>query len=169
MDRLEHGTGARWGGRARAPGLEEFHGVKEGAVFLAEIVDVVLIGMGSGGEAAAGELAEADLAVVGIEGRLVGGECPSNGCIPGKMMIRAGNSLAEGRRIRGLAGDANIRPDWAPVAERIRSEATDNWDDTVAVDRLTSQGGRFLRGRARSRDPGRSAQTAKNSPRAVPS
>lgn len=43
---------------------------------MAEEVDVVLIGMGPGGEAAAGELAEAGLSVVGIEGRLVGGECP---------------------------------------------------------------------------------------------
>lgn len=109
-------------------------------------VDVVVIGMGPGGEAAAGELAEAGLSVVGIEGRLVGGECPYYGCIPSKMMIRAGNSLAEGRRIRGLAGEADVRPDFAPVAERIRSEATDDWDDTVAVDRFIGKGGRFVRG-----------------------
>ncbi|MDQ0278823.1 pyruvate/2-oxoglutarate dehydrogenase complex dihydrolipoamide dehydrogenase (E3) component [Arthrobacter silviterrae] len=114
---------------------------------MAEIVDVVVIGMGPGGEAAAGELAEAGLSVVGIDARLVGGECPYYGCIPSKMMIRAGNSLAEGHRIRGLAGDADIRPDWAPVAERIRTEATDNWDDTVAVERFTGKGGQFVRGR----------------------
>ncbi|WP_434614625.1 dihydrolipoyl dehydrogenase family protein [Arthrobacter sp. A5] len=90
---------------------------------------------------------------MGIEGRLVGGECPYYGCIPSKMMIRAGNSLAEGRRIRGLAGDADVRPDWAPVAERIRSEATDNWDDTVAVDRFTGKGGRFVRGRGKITGP----------------
>ncbi|MET3811456.1 NAD(P)/FAD-dependent oxidoreductase [Arthrobacter sp. UYEF3] len=120
---------------------------------MAEEVDVVVIGMGPGGEAAAGELAEAGLSVVGIEGRLVGGECPYYGCIPSKMMIRAGNSLAEGRRIRGLAGDADVRQDWAPVADRIRSEATDDWDDTVAVDRFTAKGGRFVRGRGRITGP----------------
>jgi hypothetical protein len=27
-------------------------------------------------------------------------------------------------------------PDWSPVARRIRDEATDTWDDQVAVDRL---------------------------------
>lgn len=113
---------------------------------MAEEVDVVVIGMGPGGEAAAGELAEAGLSVVGIEGCLVGGERPYYGCIPSKMMIRAGNSLAEGRRIRGLAGGADIRPDFAPVAERIRSEATDDWDDTVAVERFTGKGGHFVRG-----------------------
>ena len=116
---------------------------------MAEEVDVVVIGMGPGGEAAAGELAEAGLSVVGIEGRLVGGECPYYGCIPSKMMIRAGNSLAEGRRVRGLAGETDVRPDWVPVADRIRSEATDDWDDTVAVDRFTGKGGRFVRGRGR--------------------
>lgn len=116
---------------------------------MAEEVDVVVIGMGPGGEAAAGELAEAGLSVVGIEGRLVGGECPYYGCIPSKMMIRAGNSLAEGRRVRGLAGETDVRPDWVPVADRIRSEATDDWDDTAAVDRFTGKGGRFVRGRGR--------------------
>ncbi|SDP54176.1 Pyruvate/2-oxoglutarate dehydrogenase complex, dihydrolipoamide dehydrogenase (E3) component [Arthrobacter sp. ok909] len=116
---------------------------------MAEEIDVVVIGMGPGGEAAAGELAEAGLSVVGIEGRLVGGECPYYGCIPSKMMIRAGNSLAEGRRVRGLAGETDVRPDWVPVADRIRSEATDDWDDTVAVDRFTGKGGRFVRGRGR--------------------
>ena len=44
--------------------------------------DVIVIGMGPGGEAAAGELAEAGLSVIGVESRLVGGECPYYGCIP---------------------------------------------------------------------------------------
>ena len=57
-------------------------------------VDVVVIGMGPGGEHAAGTLAEAGLAVAGVEGRLVGGECPYWGCVPSKMMIRAGDLLA---------------------------------------------------------------------------
>ncbi len=114
---------------------------------MAESVDVLVIGMGPGGETAAGELAEAGLSVGGIEGRLVGGECPYYGGIPSEMMIRAGNSLADGRRIRHLAGDADVRPDWNLVAGRIRSEATDNWDDTVAVERFTGKGGQFVRGR----------------------
>ena len=67
-------------------------------------VDVVVIGLGPGGEDVAGRLADAGLAVAGVEARLVGGECPYWGCIPSKMMIRAANLLAEGRRIPGLAG-----------------------------------------------------------------
>jgi pyruvate/2-oxoglutarate dehydrogenase complex dihydrolipoamide dehydrogenase (E3) component len=114
-----------------------------------EQVDVVVIGMGPGGEDAAGRLAEAHLDVIGIDERLVGGECPYWGCVPSKMMIRAANALAEGRRIPGLAGNSQVTADWAPVAARIRNEATDNWDDTVAVDRFEGKGGRFVRGHGR--------------------
>ena len=98
-----------------------------------DTVDVIVVGLGPGGEFAAGKLAEAGLEVVGIDAELVGGECPYWGCVPSKMMIRAANLLAEGRRIDGMAGHAVVDADFAPVARRIRDEATDNWDDAVAV------------------------------------
>ncbi|MEU2660992.1 FAD-dependent oxidoreductase [Micromonospora sp. NPDC007220] len=120
-----------------------------------ELVDVVVVGLGVGGEEVAGRLAEAGLSVVGVERDLVGGECPYWGCVPSKMMIRAANAIAEARRVDGLAGTAEVRPDWAPVAKRIREEATDTWDDTVAVQRFTGKGGRFVRGTARLDGPGR--------------
>ncbi|MEV5820602.1 NAD(P)/FAD-dependent oxidoreductase [Micromonospora haikouensis] len=118
-------------------------------------VDVVVLGLGVGGEEVAGRLAEAGLSVVGIERRLVGGECPYWGCIPSKMMIRAANAVAEARRVAEFAGEADVRPDWAPVAKRIREEATDNWDDRVAVERFTGKGGRFVRGSGALDGPGR--------------
>ena len=111
-----------------------------------ERVDVVVLGMGPGGEEVGNKLAEAGLNVVGIDHRLLGGECPYWGCVPSKMMIRAGNLLAEARRIPGMAGQSTVDPSWAPVAKRIREEATDNWDDKVAVDRFEGKGGRFVRG-----------------------
>ena len=111
--------------------------------------DVVVIGMGPGGEDAAGRLAEAGLHVTGVEARLVGGECPYWGCVPSKMMIRAANLLAEARRVPGMAGASTVTPDWGPVAHRIRAEATDSWNDKVAVDRFVGKGGHFIRGRAR--------------------
>jgi pyruvate/2-oxoglutarate dehydrogenase complex dihydrolipoamide dehydrogenase (E3) component len=117
-------------------------------------VDIVALGMGPGGEDAAERLASAGLSVAGVEDRLVGGECPYWGCIPSKMMIRAANLLAEGRRIPGLAGSSQVHPDWAPVARRIRDEATDDWDDKVAVDRFTGKGGKFFRGTGRITAPG---------------
>src|SRR5258708_3233963 len=105
--------------------------------------------MGPGGEDAAGRLAEAGLHVTGVEAKLVGGECPYWGCVPSKMMIRAANLLAEARRIPGMAGTSTVSPDWTPVAHRIRDEATDSWNDKVAVDRFNAKGGHFVRGRAR--------------------
>ena len=116
-------------------------------------VDAIVVGLGPGGEEVAGSLAEAGLEVAGIEAELVGGECPYWGCIPSKMIVRAADLLAEGRRIPGMAGSSVVTPDWSPVARRIRDEATDSWDDTVAVQRFEGKGGRFVRGRARVTGP----------------
>jgi pyruvate/2-oxoglutarate dehydrogenase complex dihydrolipoamide dehydrogenase (E3) component len=116
--------------------------------------DVVIIGMGPGAEFVAEELARAGVSVAAIEDRLVGGECPYWGCIPSKMMIRAADLLAEGHRIPGMAGSSVISPDWTPVANRIRDEATDNWDDTVAADRFTGLGGTLVRGHGVITAPG---------------
>jgi pyruvate/2-oxoglutarate dehydrogenase complex dihydrolipoamide dehydrogenase (E3) component len=124
---------------------------------MSDRADVVVLGLGPGGEDAAGKLAEAGLDVVAVDGGLVGGECPYWGCVPSKMMIRAANLLAEGRRVPGLAGSATIEPDWSVVARRIRDDATDDWDDRAAVERLEDRGARFVRGWGRLDGPGRVA------------
>ena len=118
-------------------------------------VDVVVLGLGPGGEHTAIKLGRAGLDVVGVEERLVGGECPYFGCVPSKMMI------ARRRRDRAAPGGSpssaappTVTPDWGPVAARIRDEATDDWNDQVAVDRLEDNGARFVRGRGRHHRPG---------------
>jgi pyruvate/2-oxoglutarate dehydrogenase complex dihydrolipoamide dehydrogenase (E3) component len=116
-------------------------------------VDVVVIGLGPGGESVATKLAQAGLAVVGVDRHLVGGECPYYGCIPSKMMLRGAGVLAEGRRIPGLAGASTVTSDWAPVHARIRDEATDDWDDQAAVDRLEKAGVQVVHGQARLAGP----------------
>ncbi|MER7547339.1 NAD(P)/FAD-dependent oxidoreductase [Spirillospora sp. NPDC127506] len=121
---------------------------------MADECDVVVIGTGPGGEDAAGRLAEAGLSVVAVESRLVGGECPYYACVPTKMMVRAAGMVEEARRIPGMAGKATVDADWAPVAARIRDEATDSWDDKVAADRLTGKGVRLVRGEGRITAPG---------------
>lgn len=109
-------------------------------------------GWGRAASTPAGTLAEAGLDVVGVEAELVGGECPYWGCVPSKIMIRAGNLLAEAGRIHALAGEAVVTPDWTRVAGRIRHEATDDWNDQVAADRLVAKGARLVRGEAASPD-----------------
>lgn len=116
-------------------------------------VDVVVLGLGPGGEDVAGRLAEAGMQVVGVERELLGGECPYWGCVPSKMAVRAAGLLAEARRVPGMAGSATVTADYAAVAQRIRDEATDDWNDQVAVDRFTGKGGRFVRGVGRLTGP----------------
>lgn len=96
-------------------------------------VDAIVIGLGPGGEDLAARLARGGWRVLAVESHLVGGECPYYGCIPSKMMLH------ESRR---------EEPEWERVATRIRQEATDHWDDRVAVERLTGAGVTFVRGHA---------------------
>ena len=131
--------------------------IDEEEVAVDEQADAIVIGMGPGGEEVAGKLAEAGLNVVGIEERLLGGECPYFACVPTKMMVRADDLLAEARRVPGMAGQTTVDADWSEVARRIRDEATDDWDDQVAVERFEGRGGHFVRGSGQFEGPNRVA------------
>ncbi|HET6666546.1 MAG TPA: NAD(P)/FAD-dependent oxidoreductase [Intrasporangium sp.] len=120
-----------------------------------QAVDVVVVGLGPGGEHASIKLAGAGLSVVSLDPGLVGGECPYYGCVPSKMMVAAAHSLAAVRVASELAGSAEVHPDWSPVAKRVREEATHDWDDRVAVERLEKAGARFVRARGRLAGEGR--------------
>lgn len=110
--------------------------------------DLIVIGMGVGGEEVAGRVAEGGLDVLAVERKLVGGECPYWGCIPSKIMVRAGDSLAEAKRVEEVAGTVQIEPDWSPVVRRV-GDATADWNDQIAVKRHEDKGETFLRGEAR--------------------
>ena len=75
--------------------------------------DVVVLGLGPGGEHVAIKLARAGLDVIGVEDRLVGGECPYYGCVPSKMMIAAAHVIADAHRVARFGGTAEVEPDWA--------------------------------------------------------
>ena len=122
---------------------------------LPDDTDVVVIGLGPAGEEVAARLLDGGLQVVGVERELVGGECPYWGCVPSKMVIRAADALAEARRVPLLAGAADVRPDYALVARRIRDEATADWDDALAVERLEKAGAVVVRGSAVIEERGR--------------
>ena len=110
-------------------------------------VDVVVIGMGPGGEEVAGRLAEAGLSVVGVERELVGGECPYWGCVPSKMIIRGANLLAETRRIDKVSGKAAVNPDLGIVARRIRDDTTSTHITIATMSRITVEASRSLKAR----------------------
>jgi pyruvate/2-oxoglutarate dehydrogenase complex dihydrolipoamide dehydrogenase (E3) component len=116
-------------------------------------VDVVVLGVGTCGEDLSLRLLGAGLDVVGIEAALVGGECAYWACLPSKRMIRAAGTLQEARRVDGLAGQADLRPDWSLLAARVRAEVTGGWDDSVAVARFEGRGGRLVHGRGRLTGP----------------
>lgn len=113
---------------------------------MSEQCDVVVLGMGTCGEDAALRMLAAGLDVVGVEARLIGGECPFWACLPSKFMIRSANLLTEARRADGKVGEVSVTPDWGVVASRVRSEVTGSWEDSAGVERFQSKGGRFVRG-----------------------
>ena len=118
------------------------------------VVDVVVLGLGPGGEYAANKLGRAGLEVIGVDESLVGGECPFFGCTPSKLMIRAADVLAEARRVDGLAGRVEVTPDWSQVADRV-ARTTNDWHDHGHVERLEASGVRIVRGHGRLDGPGR--------------
>jgi pyruvate/2-oxoglutarate dehydrogenase complex dihydrolipoamide dehydrogenase (E3) component len=115
--------------------------------------DVVVLGLGPGGEHAARKLGEAGLDVVGVDEALVGGECPFWGCTPSKLMVRPADLIAEVHRADRLAGEARVRPDWSLVAARIR-EANHDWTDSQHVVPLEHAGVQIVRGHGRLAGPG---------------
>jgi pyruvate/2-oxoglutarate dehydrogenase complex dihydrolipoamide dehydrogenase (E3) component len=59
---------------------------------MTETCDLIIIGLDVGGIEIATQAAAGGLAVTAVEQNLVGGECPYWGCIPSKVMVRAGGA-----------------------------------------------------------------------------
>ena len=76
--------------------------------------DVIIIGMGVGGEAAAGRLLKAGRRVAIIERELIGGECAYWACIPSKTLLRGPEVRAEASRAAGVATPAI---DWSGLRD----------------------------------------------------
>jgi pyruvate/2-oxoglutarate dehydrogenase complex dihydrolipoamide dehydrogenase (E3) component len=114
---------------------------------MAELYDLIVVGLGVGGSEVASQAAAGGLAVAAVEQNLVGGECPYWGCIPSKVMVRAADTLAEAARVDQLAGRAQIVPEWATVARRVRG-TTEGWSDASAAKQLCESGATLIRGQA---------------------
>ncbi|MBM7506480.1 FAD-dependent oxidoreductase [Nocardioides sp. 31GB23] len=117
------------------------------------VVDVVVLGVGSGGEHVARKLGAAGLRVAAVESGLVGGECPFHGCTPSKLIVRAADTLAEARRAGELGGTVDVRASLGPAAQRVR-ESTHDWHDDAHADSLEEAGVRLVRGHGRLAGPG---------------
>ena len=114
-----------------------------------ETCDVLVLGVGSGSENVANELATAGLHVVAVEKELVGGECPYWACVPSKMALRSAELIGEVEKADARSGPSRVTPNWSLVAERIRAEATTNWNDADAVEQLQENGVELVRGEGR--------------------
>ncbi|MFC5380178.1 dihydrolipoyl dehydrogenase family protein [Aquipuribacter nitratireducens] len=105
--------------------------------------DVVVLGVGSGGELLATEAARAGMSVAAVADGLVGGECPFLACVPSKALLLA---AARARRA-GLEGEA-LAAAWRD-AVGLRDEAAEHRDDSGHADDVRESGATLVRGRGR--------------------
>lgn len=110
--------------------------------------DVVVLGTGNAGMAAAGVAREAGKTVAMVESRDVGGTCPLRGCVPKKVLVAAAQVLHQIE----LAPAHHIevgkpRLDWAKLIEREQG-FVDGVPEAFA-DSLRSRGIELVTGRAR--------------------
>ncbi|CAN5258137.1 NAD(P)/FAD-dependent oxidoreductase [soil metagenome] len=117
---------------------------------MSEHFDVVVIGMGPGGEVAASRLLAAGQRVAVIERELIGGECAYWACIPSKTVLRPPEAGGEVGRAAGVDG---ARLDW-PAARDYRDYMARHLDDSGQVAGYADQGAVVLKCEARLTGPG---------------
>src|SRR4051794_8173396 len=84
-----------------------------------ESFDLVVLGSGNAGQAAAGAVRAAGRRVAIVEADLVGGVCPNRGCTPKKVLVAAAETLDAIRRASGHAIDVGTpRLDWPALIAR---------------------------------------------------
>jgi pyruvate/2-oxoglutarate dehydrogenase complex dihydrolipoamide dehydrogenase (E3) component len=112
--------------------------------------DVIIIGMGPGGETAAGQLLQAGKQVAVIERELLGGECAYWACIPSKTLLRPPEAKGEVDRAAGADG---AQLDW-PSTRDYRDYMIRDLDDSNEVAGYEKAGATVVKGAARITGPG---------------
>ena len=118
---------------------------------MSEHFDVAVLGMGPGGEVAAGRLLNAGKKVALIERELIGGECAYWACIPSKTVLRPAEARTEVQRAAGVSG---AQLDWTEIS-KYRDYMIRNLDDSAQVDGYARHGAVVIKGEARITGPGR--------------
>ncbi len=112
--------------------------------------DVIIIGMGPGGEVAAGQLLASGKRVAVIERELIGGECAYWGCIPSKTLLRPPEAKGGVDRAAGAEG---ARLDW-PSTRDYRDYMIRNLNDSNQVTGYEKSGATVIKGVGRISGPG---------------
>jgi glutathione reductase (NADPH) len=118
---------------------------------MTESFDLIVVGGGNAGMAAAGVARAAGWSVALIERDLLGGTCPNRGCVPKKLLVATAEVVDHVRRARGhgVTGDAAI--DW-PALQAARHAVVDPLPERFA-NSLASQGVTVVHGEARFTGP----------------
>ena len=114
--------------------------------------DVVVIGGGPVGGAAAQRLVRGGMSVALVEAELVGGECHYWACIPSKAMLCPAQARLAALRSPGARESVTGRLDPSAVLAR-RDDAVDHLDDTRIAAGMKARGMEVIRGRGRLAGP----------------
>jgi glutathione reductase (NADPH) len=110
--------------------------------------DVIVLGAGNAGIAAARVAREAGKSVLLVERRELGGTCPLRGCVPKKVLVAAAETLDAVARAPDHGIEiGSVRLDWPYLIERKRSLIANVSTELAAT--LEELGVRVLHGRAR--------------------
>lgn len=118
---------------------------------MSERFDAIVVGMGPGGEEAAGRLLAAGKRVAVIERELIGGECAYWACIPSKTLLRPPAAVIAAAH---AAGTSRPDIDW-PVLREYRDYMIRHLDDTEQIEGYERQGALVIKGEAKLDGPGR--------------
>jgi pyruvate/2-oxoglutarate dehydrogenase complex dihydrolipoamide dehydrogenase (E3) component len=125
-------------------------GLADEEIEMAQQFDVIIIGMGPGGEVAASQLLKAGRRVAVVERELIGGECAYWACIPSKTLLRPPEAKGEVDR---AAGVDSARLDW-PATREYRDYIIRHLDDSNQVKGYEKAGATVIKGVGRITGPG---------------